>query len=228
MKLLNRVAGAVARRIDPYHGLNGLDRKLEPYVDFDNGFYVELGANDGITQSNTLYFEERRNWRGVLIEPSPSRFLQCVDRRGKKNHVVCAACVPNDYPERFVEMEYADLMTVAKSLDSDLDSQTAHLDAANRHMRGTERRFIDGALARRLTDILDEANAPRGIDFMSLDVEGAELAVLGGLDLTRYNFRYMLIETRSPEAVAEHLGRFGYRKLDTFSHHDILYAGPTT
>ena len=44
-----------------YNGLNGLDKKLEPYVDHDGGFYVELGANDGITQSNSLYFEKHRN-----------------------------------------------------------------------------------------------------------------------------------------------------------------------
>ena len=40
-----------------YFGLNGLDKKLRRFVDYDNGFYVELGANDGITQSNTYFFE---------------------------------------------------------------------------------------------------------------------------------------------------------------------------
>jgi len=40
-----------------YFGLNNLDQKIEKYLDFDNGFFVELGANNGIEQSNTLYFE---------------------------------------------------------------------------------------------------------------------------------------------------------------------------
>jgi hypothetical protein len=41
-----------------YYGLNGLDEKLESYVGYDGGFFVEIGANDGVTQSNTLYFEQ--------------------------------------------------------------------------------------------------------------------------------------------------------------------------
>ena len=50
-----------------YFSLNSLDKQLEKYVDYDNGFYVELGANDGVNQSNTLYFEMKRNWKGVLV-----------------------------------------------------------------------------------------------------------------------------------------------------------------
>jgi hypothetical protein len=41
-----------------YHGLNGLDKKMEAYLGYDNGYFVELGANDGVSQSNTLYFEK--------------------------------------------------------------------------------------------------------------------------------------------------------------------------
>ena len=40
--------------------LNDLDRKLEKYLDYQNGFFVELGANDGFTQSNTLFLESKK------------------------------------------------------------------------------------------------------------------------------------------------------------------------
>ena len=52
-----------------YFGLNQIDKKIENYLNYDNGFYVELGANDGIQQSNTFFFEKYRGWKGVLIEP---------------------------------------------------------------------------------------------------------------------------------------------------------------
>jgi len=57
-----------------YFALNNLDKSLETFIDFNNGYFVELGANDGVNQSNTLYFEHFRGWRGVLIEPCPPNF----------------------------------------------------------------------------------------------------------------------------------------------------------
>jgi len=57
-----------------YFGLNQIDRELASILNFDDGFYVEIGANDGNTQSNTKHFELFRNWRGILIEPVPKTF----------------------------------------------------------------------------------------------------------------------------------------------------------
>src|SRR5688572_8197056 len=45
--------------------LNGLDRRLARHLDFDGGVFVEAGANDGVEQSNTYYFEKIRHWRGL-------------------------------------------------------------------------------------------------------------------------------------------------------------------
>jgi len=56
-----------------YFGLNNLDEKLEKYLNFDNGYFVELGANNGVHQSNTLYFEKYRGWRGGIDRANPSQ-----------------------------------------------------------------------------------------------------------------------------------------------------------
>jgi hypothetical protein len=52
-----------------YYSLNNIDKKMLKYLNFDNGYFIECGANDGIRQSNTLYYEKEKGWRGVLIEP---------------------------------------------------------------------------------------------------------------------------------------------------------------
>jgi hypothetical protein len=59
-----------------YNSLYKLGRQLGKYVNYDGGYYVELGANDGVTQSNSLYFEKHRSWCGVLVERSPPNFLK--------------------------------------------------------------------------------------------------------------------------------------------------------
>jgi FkbM family methyltransferase len=206
-----------------YYSLNALDQKLEPYVDFDNGYYIELGANDGLTQSNTAYFEKSRGWKGVLIEPSPHRFLDCIRNRSPENAIHCAACVSDDYPDRFVEICYANLMSVAMGLESDLNSTERHLEVASTHMRNQEVLFNFGALARTLTAILDESDAPQDIDFLSLDVEGAEIEVLKGTDFDKYRIRYLLIECRDLGKMKAYLAARGYDYVENLSKTDALF-----
>lgn len=207
-----------------YFGLNGLDRKLEKYVDYDNGFYVELGANDGMTQSNSYYFELKRGWRGVLVEPSPHNYLACRELRGTKNSVHCNACVGFDYKEKFVEISYANLMSVSNGIELDLENVEKHLESAQRHLRVFEKAFIFGAVAKPLTRILDDSGAPALIDFLSLDVEGAEIEVLKGIDFEKYAFKFMLIECRDILRLERFLNQKNYKLVDKLSEHDFLFS----
>ena len=203
--------------------LNRLDTKLEKYVDFDQGFFVELGANDGVTQSNSLYFELKRNWKGVLIEPSPYNFHKCIVNRGLKNSIFCNACVGFEYNEKYVDMKYANLMTISNNLDLDLINKNLHIEQAKKYLKNNEVIFSYGAKSRTLNDILDEAKAPHNIDFLSLDVEGAELEVLKGLDFDKYKFKYLLIEVRDLKNMQSFLNKYKYFLIDQFSYHDYLF-----
>ena len=48
---------------------DGLDIQMLDYINYKNGFYIECGANDGVNQSTTWYFERTLQWKGLLIEP---------------------------------------------------------------------------------------------------------------------------------------------------------------
>jgi FkbM family methyltransferase len=209
-----------------YASFLDLDRKLEKYISYENGFFVELGANDGFTQSNTLHLEIYKNWRGVLIEPSPHLFLSCVDFRSRDgNSIFCNACVPFDFQEKYVDIEYANLMSVSTNLGSDLEDMNAFIsDTAKPHLRQFERDLKFGAAPKTLTSILDASKAPREIDLLSLDVEGAELEVLKGVDFSAYSFKYMLIECRDLERMSSFLEPLGYVCIDQFSVHDYLFS----
>ena len=53
------------------YSLNDLDLKLDAILEQRDGFYIEAGANDGLNQSNTVFFERHRGWTGLLVEPLP-------------------------------------------------------------------------------------------------------------------------------------------------------------
>jgi len=70
---------------------------------------------------------------------------------------------------------------------------------------------------------MDKSNAPRVIDFLSLDVEGAETEVLRGVDFEKYSFKYMLIEHRDFNELEKFLGDKGYSFIEKLSYHDYLF-----
>ena len=75
-----------------------------------------------------------------------------------------------------------------------------------------------------MTSLLEEAEAPELIDFLSLDVEGNELNTLKGLDFSRYSFKYLLIEARQPQEIVNYLAPKGYELRELVSPHDYLFG----
>jgi FkbM family methyltransferase len=210
-----------------YYSLNGLDKKIEKYLPQHDGFYVELGANDGVDQSNTLYFERHKNWRGVLIEPTPHNYLKCLANRSKKNQIFCNACVSFEYKDRFVEIAFSNLMSSPIGLESDVLDPISHAESGKQFLEFTDKVFTFGSIAKTLNAILHEAQAPHCIDFMSLDVEGAEMEVLKGIDHATYRFKYMCIECRDIAKLTDYLEPLGYELKEKLSVHDYLFADKT-
>jgi FkbM family methyltransferase len=140
------------------------------------GFFIELGANDGLTQSNTAFFENSRNWNGILIEPSVRGYELCVKNRPNS---LCFnyACVSNDYNYDFVYGDFEQNSLMASINGERLGSNT-----------------LTKVKAVTLEFILDSQNITNNIDFLSLDTEGYELNILKGLNLDKYRPNYMLIE----------------------------------
>ena len=206
-----------------YHGLNQLDKKMEAYLDYDAGYFVELGANDGVSQSNTLYFEKYRGWRGLLVEPAPHNYLRCRANRAPENHIVCAACVSFGFQPEFVRIAYANLMSTPLGLASDIADPMAHAHSGRRFLGPREDVFEYGAVARTLDALLREAGAPQRIDFLSLDVEGAELEVLRGVDHTAFRFKFLLVECRDFERMHSYLRALDYAFVENLSPHDYLF-----
>ena len=164
-----------------------------------NGFFIEVGANNGFSESNTYYLERFRNWQGILIEPIPHLHQECVNERPKSKVFNCALVSP-DYPEPEIEMMYGHLMSLVKGAFDDDKVEAERVAIAGRKLGFTPYKIK--VPARTLTSILDEANVSE-IDFFSLDVEGFELNALQGLDFDKYRPEFMLVECLNEQSFHE-------------------------
>lgn len=154
---------------------NALVRRF--FEDADSGCFVEVGANDPFHYSQTWHLEQR-GWGGLLIEPIAELCDRLREARPNATVVACACAGPDQVGE-------ADLHVAAADGQSTLDRDAAHVTMA------FER--IERVAVRTLDEVLDEAKLP-SLDFISIDVEGAQLDVLRGFDLPRHRPRLLLIE----------------------------------
>jgi FkbM family methyltransferase len=219
MRLLSSSFEFIGSDVFSRPALNQIDRKLEKYLDYRDGFFVEAGANDGYSQSNTYYFERFRGWTGILIEGIPELYEEC--RKNRPNSLVFNyALVSSDYDGQYVTMMYADLMSLVKGAQKSDVADEEHIKKGMEIENvGTYRISVP---ARTLTSILDEVGV-KEIDLVSLDVEGYEMSVLKGLDLNKYRPQYVLVEARFRQEIEDYLSGYRYEAIDELSGHDVLY-----
>jgi FkbM family methyltransferase len=206
------------RKVGERFALNELDAKLERHLHFDGGTFVEAGANDGVAQSNTLYFEARRGWRGLLVEPVPHLAEEC--RRFRPHALVeQVALVPPEREGASVALRYANLMSVVKGGMKTSDEEEAHI-AAGCDVQKIQTYDLS-ARGATLSSLLDK-HGLQHVDLLSLDIEGYELAALQGLDFQRHRPRYILVEARYRDEVHAYLAS-RYDLVEELSFHDLLY-----
>jgi FkbM family methyltransferase len=215
-------AGRRAHRA-PFFGLDNVDERLLPYVPGRQGTFVELGAFDGVTQSNTAWLEANRGWRGILVEPIPEAYEQCVRNRPLATVVNCA-CVSDQYSDPTVEMVYSGLMSIVRGARSSHETDEAWVSLGEKLQQ--LKRYTFRVPARTLTDVLDEHGLAR-VDLLSLDVEGYEIEVLKGFDLERFSPRHILVEESGAGDVDRYLTARGYRQVAEVGRgeftSDVLY-----
>lgn len=177
----------------------------EAFNEMRAGYFVDIGAHDGITLSNTYLLEARYQWTGICIEANPITY----EKLRKNRRSTCVnTCL--DQSEREVDFVCNDVL--GGIADRDVRNNDADASALK----------VTRLKARPLIDILKECKAPRLIDYLSIDVEGAEERVLGGFDFTAHTFKAITIELPN-----EHLrGVFknhGYILLREIPSLDCLY-----
>lgn len=221
-RALSKFKRAIYRPTRP--SLNGLDQKLEKYLDFRDGFFIEAGANDGYTQSNTYYLEKSKGWRGILVEGIPELYQKCKRTRANSTVHHCAL-VSREFTATTVKMHFADLMSVVDGSMKTEQAQQHHLQDGM-HIQHLDNPYSVDVPARTLESILDATPNLPSIDFFSLDVEGYEVEVLKGLNLEKYAPKYLLVEAWFYDEIASLLSD-RYEQLEQLSYHDFLFRVKT-
>jgi FkbM family methyltransferase len=152
-----------------------------------HGVYVDVGANDPDIDSVTRVFYER-GWSGINIEPVAKNAARLRERRPRDVNLELAVG-DRDGTITFYE------------IGKWHGYSTTDAGIAAQH-RADGLKVIEHRVALRpLSSVLDEHAAGRSLDFLSIDVEGAELAVLGGADLTRHRPKVIVAEARLPVTI---------------------------
>lgn len=181
------------------------------------GFFVELGALDGLRHSNIKLFEDL-GWAGICIEPHPTLFKALA----KNRRCACLEVLVTSQP-----LGTAEFLAIDPAGPVGLSGRVACYDA--RHLERVKRECSTANAAAsnvavrctRLSSVLSAQNVQH-VDFLSLDVEGAELDVLKSVDWDATSFSVLLIENNySDTSVERFLEANGYRKAERLFCDDV-------
>lgn len=178
-----------------YYSINGEDYLLWHFFGKKRkGFFIDIGAFDGIHLSNTFTFE-RMGWKGLCVEPNPKIFEYCKRNR-PDSLCLNEACVGN--PEIETTKFFVDDLGLFSSIICDYTKlEDLKIRYQNRGLNYTDFQEIRSK-ANTLNKIIGE-NFPnlQEIDFISIDTEGNEGDVLEGIDFNKYDIRVFVVEANS-------------------------------
>ena len=157
-----------------------LGQDLDVLKVYEKGYYVEIGASDGIELSNTFLLEQK-GWKGICIEPIPARYEKLV----KNRKAICY----NKAVYHTSDLE------VIFSISNKYDLLSGIRDHIGKYKKIVFSDHTDILVqTKTLNDILNEAEAPTFIEYLSLDTEGTELEILKSVDHSKYKFGIIDVE----------------------------------
>jgi FkbM family methyltransferase len=181
------------------------------------GYFVEFGATNGVDLSNTYQLEKRFQWRGILAEPA-----RCWREALNSNR----SCVIDN---RCVWEKSGDLVEfneVKEPEYSTINAFSGHDVHAGKRLDGD--RYEVPTVS--LNDLLIDHQAPKIIDYLSIDTEGSELNILRAFDFDRFDIKIITVEhnyTEERETIRALLAQKGYiRVFEKFSRWDDWYIKP--
>jgi FkbM family methyltransferase len=145
-----------------------------------NGFYVDVGAHNGINGNNTLYFQENHNWNGINIEPIKSVYDKLVINRPNDINLNYAICNFNGKTDFLCNIGATEVISGIKNF-YDFRHFQRLINENNIYNSTTQ---IINVTTKRLETIFDEYKISH-VNYLSIDVEGAEFEVIKSINFDK-------------------------------------------
>jgi FkbM family methyltransferase len=186
------------------------------FKDKQNGFFVEFGATNGVSFSNSYLLEKEFKWKGILAEPGKTWHTELVANRDCQIDLRCVWDVSKEKIS-FNETLCAELSTVEEYTDVD------QLAKARVNNKSYSVETVS------LNDLLEQNDSPSVINFMSIDTEGTEFKILNQFNFEKYNVGVICVEHNFTELTRKNiydlLLRNGFERVFTeYSNFDDWFV----
>ncbi len=207
--------GQMRGEVPPYFSQAGQDRIVDSILARKTGgVFVDVGGYDGVTGSNSLFFEMFRGWSGILVEPAPTQLR-------KAEAVRRCPCLGYGVAGRSGELQFMEVTHGFTQMSGFLDSYNADLlkqvRADKRH-----KEVVHSLETKTLNDILAEQSLT-SVDFLSLDVEGGEMDILSNFDFSAVDVDVWSIENNAQSSEIPELMRDNGFELIEFAGVDDIF-----
>ena len=203
-----------------FYSQEGQDRWLmwKVFRGQNTGYFVDIGAHDGVTYNNTKAFEDL-GWQGVCIEPLPSAFEKL--KKNRKCELLNIGLANEDREDmEFLQIEDAPEMLSGIVQFYDDRHKLRIEEEISRH--GGSKKIIK-VKCKKFSDVVEAEN----IDYVSIDVEGAEWEILKSIDFSRHTIKCFSVERNYDSVEANEIDKLlkekGYHHEMTIGH-DCIYV----
>ncbi|ARF08686.1 FkbM methyltransferase [Catovirus CTV1] len=165
-----------------FYSQDNQDKFLEENIfkGYKNGFFMDIGAHNGVAINNTLYFEKNHNWKGINVEPIKKVYDELVVNRPNSININCAVHSYDGIAEFIYNIGYSEMISGLKSCYDPRHRQRLETEIAK---NGSKSEIIS-VTTKRIETICDEYNV-KNINYLSIDVEGAEFDVIKSINFDK-------------------------------------------
>lgn len=196
----------------------GQDRFVDEFFNKKEGLtFLDIGAHDGVTISNTFFLEKERNWNGICIEAQPYVFEQLKHNR----NCTCINVAVSNFEgiTDFTYIEgYANMLSGISSSYNEAHMNRIKDEVSYHGGRVTTIKVP----VKKLQTIIEENNLFE-IDFCSIDTEGSELEILESIDYTKTLVKVIIVENNYGESKIESFLKIkGYKLYSKLEWDDVF------